>query len=137
MEIPVDNIETITEILDDKTPDQLLNTYTELGLRNLDIEQKIEEFKAEHKEVFDKLNEMLESIVDNTFKQSAIKEELVDSMNKANIDSIANKVYRVKYIAATTRHDFDKAKFKAENEELYNSYLKETNVKAFVKVSEV
>ena len=124
-------------LFDEKTPDQLLNTYTELEEKNRDIEQAISNFKEEHKDIFDMLDKMLSSMADNKAKQNEIKENLIESMGKSNVDSIANKMFKAKYIAATIRHDFDKTKFQKENEELYNNYLKETNVKAYVKITEV
>ena len=125
------------DILDKKTPDELLKKYTELETLNKSIEQKIAEFKEEHKEVFKELDKMLSEIVDNNTKQSEIKEDLTNSMKESDLDVISNKAFKVKYVAETVRHDFDKAKFKDENEELYNRYIKETKVKAFVKITEV
>lgn len=124
-------------LFDRKTPDDLLKEYTDLETSNKAIEQKIEEFKLEHKDIFNRITEMYAEIEDNVDKQNTIKNDLVGSMCESNVDSISNKMFKVKYVAETVRHDFDKTKFKDENEELYNKYIKDTKVKAYVKITEV
>jgi hypothetical protein len=134
--LDLDNVENVS-LFDTKTPDDLLKEYTDLETSNKAIEEKIANFREEHKEIFSKLDEMFSEIENNTSKQATIKEDLVGSMSESNIDSIANKMFKVKYVAETIRHDFDKTKFKDENEELYNKYIKDTKVKAYVKITEV
>ena len=134
--LDLSKIENVS-LFDIKTPDELLKEYTDLETSNKAIEEKIANFREEHKEIFSKLDEMLAEITDNATKQATIKEDLVGSMSESNVDSIANKMFKVKYVAETIRHDFDKTKFKDENEELYNKYIKDTKVKAYVKITEV
>ena len=57
-------------------------------------------------------------------------------MEDYNISTIGNDMFKATFIASTTRNTFDTTKFKKEHEDLYKDYVKTSNVKAYVKISE-
>lgn len=132
---PLDGVDILTtpEI---KKPDDLLADYTNIAKDTSSILEEIEKFKQAHLEVFEQYQALLDKITDNETKQAEIKEDLVTSMGTSNIASIGNDMFKVAFIAATTRNTFDTTKFKKEHQDLYKDYVKTSNVKAYVKITE-
>ena len=124
------------DILTPKKPDDLLTDYTNIAKDTSSILEEIEKFKQAHSEIFEKYDALLGKIADNEAKQLGLKEDLVTSMETANIASIGNDMFKVAFIAATTRNTFDTTKFKKEHADLYKDYVKTSNVKAYVKITE-
>ena len=129
---PLDGVDVLTP----KKPDDLLTDYTNIAKDTSSILEEIEKFKKQHEEVFNEYQKLLDKITDNETKQSLLKEDLVTSMESANIASIGNDMFKVAFIAATTRNTFDSARFKKEHQDLYKDYVKVSNVKAYVKITE-
>lgn len=129
---PLDGIDILTP----KKPDDLLTDYTNIAKDTSSILEEIEKFKQAHSEIFEKYDALLGKIADNEAKQLGLKEDLVTSMETANIASIGNDMFKVAFIAATTRNTFDTTKFKKEHADLYKDYVKTSNVKAYVKITE-
>ena len=132
---PLDGVDILTtpEI---KKPDDLLTDYTNIAKDTSSILEEIEKFKQSHLEIFEQYQALLDKITNNETKQAELKEDLVTSMESANIASIGNDMFKVSFIAATTRNTFDSAKFKKDHADLYKDYIKVSNVKAYVKISE-
>lgn len=124
------------DILASKKPDDLLTDYTNIAKDTKSILEEIEKFKQKHSEIFEQYQVLLDKIKDNETKQAGLKEDLVVSMESTNIASIGNDMFKVAFIAATTRNTFDSAKFKKEHQDLYKDYIKVSNVKAYVKIIE-
>ena len=124
------------DILASKKPDDLLTDYTNIAKDTKSILEEIEKFKQKHSEIFEQYQVLLDKIKDNETKQAGLKEDLVVSMESTNIASIGNDMFKVAFIAATTRNTFDSAKFKKEHQDLYKDYIKVSNVKAYVKITE-
>lgn len=124
------------DILAPKKPDDLLTDYTNIAKDTKSILEEIEKFKQKHSEIFEQYQVLLDKIKDNETKQAGLKEDLVVSMESTNIASIGNDMFKVAFIAATTRNTFDSAKFKKEHQDLYKDYIKVSNVKAYVKIIE-
>lgn len=124
------------DILAPKKPDDLLTDYTNIAKDTKSILEEIEKFKQKHSEIFEQYQVLLDKIKDNETKQAGLKEDLVVSMESTNIASIGNDMFKVAFIAATTRNTFDSAKFKKEHQDLYKDYIKVSNVKAYVKITE-
>ena len=142
---PLENqvgFDDLIDVLDDvnvltpKKPDDLLTDYTNIAKDTKSILEEIEKFKKQHEEVFNEYQTLLDKITDNETKQGLLKEDLVTSMESANIASIGNDMFKVAFIAATTRNTFDSTKFKKEHADLYKDYVKVSNVKAYVKITE-
>ena len=136
---PLENQVVLEEVdlLTPKKPDDLLTDYTNLAKDTSSVLEEIEAFKEKYIEIFEKYNELLNKVADNEAKQLELKENLVTSMESANIASIGNDMFKVAFIAATTRNTFDTTKFKKEHQDLYQDYVKVSNVKAYVKITEV
>lgn len=124
------------DILTPKKPDDLLTDYTNIAKDTKSILEEIEKFKQKHSEIFEQYQVLLDKIKDNETKQAGLKEDLVVSMESTNIASIGNDMFKVAFIAATTRNTFDSARFKKEHQDLYKDYIKVSNVKAYVKITE-
>ena len=80
----------------------------------VNIKKKIDELDKQKKALEEKEAEL----------RQAIKEEMQANNIKTFDDGNVSITIKDGYI----RHDFDKAKFQAENPELYVKYLKDTNV---------
>ena len=133
--VPIEPLDGV-DILTPKKPDDLLTDYTNIAKDTSSILEEIEKFKQAHLEVFEEYQALLDKITDNESKQAMLKEDLVTSMETANIASIGNDMFKVAFIAATTRNTFDTTKFKKEHADLYKDYIKVSNVKAYVKITE-
>ena len=64
-----------------------------------------------------------------------MREELTSLMNQYGIKNIDNDFVKITYKAASTRTSVDSAKLKKEQPDIYNKYLKTSNVKATVVIS--
>lgn len=128
-----------TEVVGDDvvTPDSVLNEYTKLEFEKRQILVSIEEFKAEHAEIFEKLDKFNEMISNISIKQDNIKTDLVDTLGLSGRKDCANQYFKATYVAPTKRETFDKDKFKAKYPVLFNQFIKRSDVSAYVKISEV
>ena len=132
---PIESLDEV-DVLTPRKPDDILTDYTNIAKDTSTILEEIEEFKKKYVEIFEKYDALLGKIADNEAKQLELKEDLVTSMETANIASIGNDMFKVAFIAATTRNTFDTTKFKKEHADLYKDYIKVSNVKAYVKITE-
>lgn len=66
--------------------------------------------------------------------QKELKEELLQAMEKYNIKKWDNEVMTITYTAPTTRTNIDSAKLKKDLPDVYNSYLKNSNVKSSIRI---
>lgn len=120
-----------------RAPGAILDDYTMLDLDNQKIDIEIEQFKQKNKAIFDEYQAMLDKINLNNSKQLELKEELLDSLENAGLPNIVNKRFKATYIAATKRHKFESDKFKKKYPVLYEQFTSTTDVKAYIKISEV
>lgn len=70
-------------------------------------------------------------------KQKELKKELLEAMKKYNISSwqTADGTIKAVYRQATTRNSLDTARIKKEKPEIYEEYIKTTDVKESVALS--
>lgn len=129
---PLDGVDILTP----KKPDDYLADYTNVAKDTLAVLEEIEKFKEAHREVFNAYQDLLDKIENNNNIQTQIKDDLTQSMEDYNISTIGNDMFKATFIASTTRNTFDTTKFKKEHEDLYKDYVKTSNVKAYVKISE-
>lgn len=66
--------------------------------------------------------------------QDAIKESIQKEMEEKGIIKIENDELSINYIAESYRETFDSKSLKKDNEDLYNSYIKISPVKASVRI---
>lgn len=123
-----DNLVTSNSILDEYT--KLENDKNKLELDKL-------EFEAKYKEIFDQYNLIQENINNINQKQSEVKEELTKAMEHSNEKNIYNDMFKVTFVAATVRENFDKDKFKKKYPVLFSQFIKKSDVKAYVKIKEL
>lgn len=67
-------------------------------------------------------------------KQDAIKAELLKVMEDNNIVKFENEDLLINYISPTQRETFDSKQLKADNPDLYDLYVKLSEVKASVRI---
>ena len=67
-------------------------------------------------------------------KEDELKAEILKEMEEKGILKIDNDEMTISYIAATGRETFDSKKFKAENPEQYDKYVKIATVKPSVRI---
>lgn len=121
------------------TPNQLLDDYTELEKSKEEINAKIQELMENNKEIFDVLKGYEEQISELDNKQSEMRQTITDSIENAGLTEkgISNNIFKVKYIAATTRQNFDKDKFKKQYPVLFNQFITVSDVKSYIKISKI
>lgn len=67
-------------------------------------------------------------------KQDAIKAELLKAMEDNNIIKFDNEDLLINYIGVTQRETFDSKQLKADNPDLYDLYIKLSEVKPSVRI---
>jgi len=120
-----------------RTPDIVLNEYTKLDEDSDKIKLQIEEFKARNAYIFKTLENFENELKLNDEKQQILKEELTESMNNTNIKNINNNKFKATFVAATQKTTFDRKSFETKYPVLCKQFLKYSDVKAYVKISEV
>lgn len=84
----------------------------------------------------------IEAINDMIAQEKAIKERkdamtkaLLEQMEKYNVTQIKNDFFTVSYTAEYTAERFDSESLKEQSPALYDSYCKEVNVKASLRIT--
>lgn len=130
----LDNTESVPEI-NLRAPSEVLNEYSNYERTNQKVQREIDEFKEKHKEVFEAYQALLDIIKDNETKQTNLKEELTESMQNAGLKTLSDDLFKVTFVAATTRNNFDTTSFKTKYPVLFQQFTKVSDVKAYVKIS--
>ena len=113
----------------------LLNKYTDVEQAKIELEKEMKEFMIKNKEFVAEMNNFQKRLEELNEQQAGIKSEMVQVMPLENTKNETNGIFKVVYVAATTKSTFDTKKFKAENEILYDKYVNKSDVAAYVKVS--
>lgn len=66
--------------------------------------------------------------------QEEYKEELIKIMEENNLIKLDNDLFTISYVGATTKETFDSKTFREENEDLYNDYIKFSDVKSSIRI---
>lgn len=66
--------------------------------------------------------------------EDRLKEELRETMRKIDVDKFVSNGLEVKLIKDSVRNNFDSKALKEDNLELYNKYIKTTNVKGSLSI---
>lgn len=119
------------------TPGKLLEDYTNLESEKEKLDIKIQELKQTNFEIFKQLEEYQNEISKLSEKQESMRQDLTESIENAGLTEkgISNDIFKVKYIAATTRQNFDKEKFKTKYPVLFNQFITTSNVKSYIKIT--
>ena len=67
-------------------------------------------------------------------EEDKLKAALIEEMEKNGLLKVENDDIAITYVAATDRETFDGKKFKADNPDLYDEYVRMTPVKASVRI---
>ena len=119
------------------TPGKILEDYTKLEEEKEKIDIKIQELKEEYSKVFKQLEEYENIISELSNKQDNMRQDLTDSIENAGLTEkgISNDIFKVKYVAETTRQNFDKDKFKKQYPVLFNKFINIVKVKSYIKIT--
>ena len=86
-------------------------------------------------DTMDKLVFLTEQIKALTAEKEELTQSILDEMKKNDVKSVDAGVVLYTVRAAGTKQAFDSKRFKEENEELYNKYLRESTVKESLSVT--
>ena len=64
----------------------------------------------------------------------AFKDKLLNAMEQNGFIKIESEAVRINYIAGSMRETFDSKQFKADMPDLYNEYVKFSNVKPSIRI---
>ena len=119
------------------TPGKILEDYTKLEEEKEKIDIKIQELKEEYSKVFKQLEEYENTISELSEKQDNMRQDLTESIENAGLTEkgISNNIFKVKYVAETTRQNFDKDKFKKQYPVLFNKFINIVKVKSYIKIT--
>ena len=67
-------------------------------------------------------------------KEAEIKKIILEEMEQNNILKLQNENISISYVAPTTRETFDSKIFREEFPDMYDNYVKITNVKSSVRI---
>ena len=67
-------------------------------------------------------------------QEDDLKSRILAEMEEKGIVKLETDDLVVSYIASTDREDFDKKKFKEDNQDLYDEYVKMTPVKSSIRI---
>lgn len=99
---------------------ELIKVENDLTILDLEVSNKIAEFERQLKTIKEQEDELKKAILEEMEAKNIIKVESDDLM--------------ISYIAPTDRETFDSKKFKAENQDLYDEYIKMTPVKSSIRI---
>lgn len=68
-------------------------------------------------------------------RQADLRADLVDIMEDYGVKSWENDLFKITYVAPTSRNSIDSASLKKEMPEVFNAYQKVSDVKANVRVT--
>lgn len=94
--------------------------FEDSGLLNPEISNKIAEFEKKIK----KLKK----------QEDLLKQSIMVEMEAKGIVKIENDDLLISYVASTNRETFDSKKLREDNPDLYDEYIKITEVKASIRV---
>ena len=66
--------------------------------------------------------------------EKALKDSLLEEMQKRNIKKIDTPKLTITYVDETTKETFDSKSFRTDHRDLYDEYVKISDVKAYVKI---
>lgn len=99
---------------------ELIKVENDLTILDLEVSNKIAEFERQLKTIKEQEDEL--------------KKAILEEMEAKNIIKIESDDLMISYIAPTDRETFDSKKFKAENQDLYDEYIKMTPVKSSIRI---
>lgn len=92
---------------------ELIKVENEIGILDTEVSKKVAEFEKAIKE---------------------LKQNILTEMENKNILKLETDDLTITYIAPAEKETFDSKKFRKENSDLYDEYVKFSPVKSFIRV---
>lgn len=99
---------------------ELIKVENEIGILDTEVSKKVAEFEKAIKEIKE--------------KEEELKQNILTEMENKNILKLETDDLMITYIAPAERETFDSKKFREENSDLYDGYVKFSPVKSSIRV---
>lgn len=99
---------------------ELIKVENEIGILDTEVSKKVAEFEKAIKEIKE--------------KEEELKQNILSEMESKNILKLETDDLTITYIAPSERETFDSKKFREENSDLYDEYVKFSPVKSSIRV---
>lgn len=99
---------------------ELIKAENEIGILDTEVSKKVAEFEKAIKEIKE--------------KEEELKQNILTEMENKNILKLETDDLMITYIAPAERETFDSKKFREENSDLYDEYVKFSPVKSSIRV---
>lgn len=99
---------------------ELIKVENEIGILDTEVSKKVAEFEKALKEIKE--------------KEEELKQNILTEMENKNILKLETDDLTITYIAPAERETFDSKKFREENSDLYDEYVKFSPVKSSIRV---
>lgn len=99
---------------------ELIKVENEIGILDTEVSKKVAEFEKAIKEIKE--------------KEEELKQNILSEMESKNILKLETDDLTITYIAPAERETFDSKKFREENSDLYDEYVKFSPVKSSIRV---
>lgn len=99
---------------------ELIKVENEIGILDTEVSKKVAEFEKAIKEI--------------KKKEEELKQNILSEMESKNILKLETDDLTITYIAPAERETFDSKKFREENSDLYDEYVKFSPVKSSIRV---
>ncbi len=102
-----------------------------------DTEGALAQFKTEHVELIKKIATFKITMDSMKQQEKELHEQLEKAMELYGVKSFVNENIRITYVEAHTQNKFSTEAFKKDHPDMYESYKKESPVKASVKIEKL
>lgn len=99
---------------------ELIKVENEIGILDTEVSKKVAEFEKALKEIKE--------------KEEKLKQNILSEMESKNILKLETDDLTITYIAPAERETFDSKKFREENSDLYDEYVKFSPVKSSIRI---
>lgn len=99
---------------------ELIKVENEIGILDTEVSKKVAEFEKAIKEIKE--------------KEEELKQNILTEMENKNILKLETDDLTITYIAPAEKETFDSKKFREENPDLYDEYVKFSPVKSSIRV---
>ena len=116
-----------------RNPGEILKDYSNIEKEKTNIQIEIDEFKQKHLDIFEQYQALLDKYTEASNRQNDLKPEMTEAMENAGLKNIADDLFKVTFVAATSRENFDKKSFEKKYPVLYKQFITKSEVSAYVK----
>lgn len=99
---------------------ELIKVENEIGILDIEVSKKVAEFEKALKEIKE--------------KEEELKQNILSEMESKNILKLETDSLTVTYIAPAERETFDSKRFREDNPDLYDEYVKFSPVKSSIRI---